>query len=526
MKSYLPEQFDPRERVMLAPYVTDVDAQVFGLRNLDVEVAAALFARYSRSARSLRRTLLEEFVGDLGPARPSSEQARTRALLDRVIGEYGDDSVAQLGVVHVAIEQVPALLARRIERGRLASYLEQSTRYVLLGRRRDGTWPMYVPEGLSPTTRHLYDDAVERSFQAYDAVRSATLSLLASRDGGEEEALRRAQRAAALDAARGLLPLGVLTNVGVVASAQAAERLVWRLRADTTPGAHDVAEQLARVLHELVPGLTQRMDRPDRGGAMVAYLGKTRAHAEPPWSWNVTLAEPRVRLRRWDPDAEAVVGAWILVERGDAPTLDVARAMLDRSGPAALDALFHSYVGERSNRRHLPGRALEAATYHVEVECDVGAYRDLARHRLLTLIEPPIAPGLGFSVAPLVEEAGLWPFVARHLEDLGRLVEEVRELAGAGVARLLLPFATQVRFGLVVNARELMHLLELRSQPQGHPTYRQVALALWRAVGEVGHRRIADAMSFVDAGGYTVGRLEAERRYEARSQVRGKDQLP
>jgi len=524
--SYLPEIFSDEERARLAPFVTDVDAQVFGLVGLDQEVAAALFARYSRTARSLRRTLLEEFLaveGSVAHARGAG-RARADALLARVIGDYGDDSVAQLAVVHVGIEQVPALLARRIERGRLASYLEQSTRYVpLVERRRDGSRPAFVPVELAGATRERYLKGIEASFAAYERVFAGVKAHLAAARPPKDEASRRAQRAAALDAARGLLPLATLTNVGVVASAQAAERLVWRLRAEATPGAAMAAEGLARVLRVLVPGLTQRMDREDRGGRVVEYLSRTRGRPEPPWRWEVRVVDPEVRLAQWDPRAEEEVAAWILFERGEVGSPSEGRQRVGELGPAGVDALWAAYVGDRSNRRHLPGRALEVATYEVVISCDVGALRDLGRHRMLTFVEPPIVPGLGFSRSELVEEAGLADDVVGHLRALGPIVEEVRQAAGPDVARLLLPFATQVRFGMVVNARELMHLVELRSQPQGHEAYRRVAVELWRSLEAVGHHRLAAAMSFVDTQGYTVGRLEAERRSEAHARAVGKD---
>ncbi|ACU53864.1 thymidylate synthase complementing protein ThyX [Acidimicrobium ferrooxidans DSM 10331] len=524
MASYLPEQFDEAERARLAPFVTDVDGRVFGLVGLDEEVVAALFARYSRTSRSLRRTLLEEFAPRVEDAvRAGVGRERTEALLARVIGEYGDDSVAQLAVVHFAIEQIPALLARRIERGRLAAYLEQSTRYVPLATRRsDGSWPAYVPDGLAPRAARAYDEAIEASFRAYAAVLEAVEDHLAKLDPPADAPARRAQRAAALDAARGLLPLAVLTNVGVVASAQAAERLVWRLRADATPGASEVADEIARVLGVLVPGLTQRMDRPDRGGRMVEYLRETRGGVEVPWHWNTAIVEPSVRIVRADEDAERRVAAWMLFERGEVDSVDQGLAAVEARGEEGLDALFVAGVGHRANRRHLPGRPFEAAVYELEITCDIGAFRDLARHRILTLLEPPLVPGRGFALSDLVVDAGVAPLVLEHWERLGPLVASVVAEAGPSVGRLLLPFATQIRFAVVVNARELMHLVELRSQPQGHPVYRRIAIEAWRALEAVGHRRIAGAMEFVDTEGYTVGRLAAERRSEVRSMQSGR----
>src|SRR5919199_2459992 len=129
------DQFSPDERARLAPYFTNLDSPVFALVNLPEVVKGALFARYSRSDKSLRRLFLDEFVGDLDTAGDLSVDAtvgvrRAEALYERVFNEYGDDSVAQLGGVHLACEQSSNLLTKVLEWGRLAAYLEQSTRYV------------------------------------------------------------------------------------------------------------------------------------------------------------------------------------------------------------------------------------------------------------------------------------------------------------------------------------------------------------------------------------------------------------
>src|SRR6266849_2121648 len=148
------DQFSPEERAALSPYFTNLDGPVFALVNLPEVVKGALFARYSRSPKSLRRLFLDEFAGDLPPAdapRSGSAEtgvARAEDLYQRVFLEYGDDSVAQLGGAHLACEQSSQLLAKVLERGRLAAYLEQSTRYVPYDDRPGGRWRYHVPPEL------------------------------------------------------------------------------------------------------------------------------------------------------------------------------------------------------------------------------------------------------------------------------------------------------------------------------------------------------------------------------------------
>src|SRR5215468_1296073 len=143
------ETFTPEERRRLAPYFTNLDRPVFALTNLPETVKGALFARYSRSAKSLRRLFLDEFRGDMGTEvhAPSAGVGTARAdkLYARVLNEYGDDSVAQLGGAHIACEGVSNILTKVLERGRLMAYLEQSTRYVPYTDRPDGRWKYRVP---------------------------------------------------------------------------------------------------------------------------------------------------------------------------------------------------------------------------------------------------------------------------------------------------------------------------------------------------------------------------------------------
>src|SRR5881394_3166670 len=145
---YAAETFSDTEAEILRRYVTNLDQPVFALVNLPEVVKGALFARYSRSAKSLRRLFLDEFVGELDISGDQTIDAtvglrRAEDLYDKVFFEYGDDSVAQLGGVHLACEQASNLLTKVLEWGRLMSYLEQSTRYIAYDQRLGGRYRYY-----------------------------------------------------------------------------------------------------------------------------------------------------------------------------------------------------------------------------------------------------------------------------------------------------------------------------------------------------------------------------------------------
>src|SRR5579884_1822500 len=166
------ETFTPDEARVLAPYFTNIDRPVFALRNLPEAVKGALFARYSRSAKSLRRLFLDEFADRIGssPRAADSAPGRQRAdeLYARVLGEYGDDSVAQLGGAHLACEGVSNVLTKLLEWGRLMAYLEQSTRYVPYTDRPGGRWRYHVPAELGGAElRAEYMRVLDRAFDTY-----------------------------------------------------------------------------------------------------------------------------------------------------------------------------------------------------------------------------------------------------------------------------------------------------------------------------------------------------------------------
>src|SRR5271170_6068843 len=174
MFPYSEERFTADEEAVLRRYVTNLDQPVFALVNLPEVVKGALFARYSRSPKSLRRLFLDEFVGELDVSGDASVDAtvglqRAEELYDRVFFEYGDDSVAQLGGVHLACEQASNLLTKAIEWSRLMSYMEKSTRYVAYDTRLDNGRYRYYRDPLlldSPLGARYVGD-MDRLFDAY-----------------------------------------------------------------------------------------------------------------------------------------------------------------------------------------------------------------------------------------------------------------------------------------------------------------------------------------------------------------------
>jgi thymidylate synthase ThyX len=530
MFPYAAETFTADERELLTRYFTNLEGPVFALVNLPEVVKGALFARYSRSAKSLRRLFLDEFVGELDVTGDTSLDAtvglrRAEELYERVFLEYGDDSVAQLGGVHLACEQSSNVLTKILEWGRLMSYLEQSTRYIPYDIRLSSGHYRYRrdPEILESPLGARFVGDMDRMFDTYGELLPELQAFLVRRlpkpAGTSDVAYRQSIRARALDGLRGLLPTGSLSNVGIYGSGQSFERLLLRMRVHPLPEARYYAELILTELRKVIPSFLSRVDRPERGGAWSSYLAKCHADTEAVVSrlWLVEVPRPgaSVTLVDFDPAGEDKVAAAICYRYANLP----AAAIDERVGALSADdrvALIRAYVGERTNRRHVPGRALERTSYRFDVVSDYGAFRDLQRHRMLTIEWQRLGPDLGYEVPEIVVEAGLSERYVASMERSKSLHDALApyfpEQAAYAVA-----LGFNIRYVMEMSAREATHLIELRSGVQGHPTYRTIAHEMHRLIDEqAGHHAIAAAMSFVDHGEHELGRLQAEERSAAR----------
>jgi thymidylate synthase ThyX len=527
------ESFTDEERRRLAPYFTNVDRHVFALTNLPETVKGALFARYSRSAKSLRRLFLDEFQKDLpsGPHAAEPQQVgmeRAERLYARVFSEYGDDSVAQLGGAHLACEYASNILTKVLERGRLMAYLEQSTRYVPYTDKLHGRWRYHVPEEIGHgTLRQQYIGTMDAAFEGYSRLIPVMQEYFAARhpkSPSDSDAVHRAAvRAKALDTLRGMLPAATQSNVGIYASGQAYEMLLLRMRAHPLEEVRACAEEMLRELRKVIPAFLTRVDIPDRGGRWTEYLEDLRdkAAARVAALGPVIIEDrPEVSLTEFDPEGEAKVAAAALYPDSDLPDdqlLAIARGMttLER------DSLLRAAAGDRANRRHRPGRAFERTSYRFDILTDYGAFRDLQRHRLLTIDWQGFTPAHGFNEPEAIAAAGVQDDWRRVVRASAELYETITAAGWKTVASYAVAMAYRVRFYMQMNAREAMHVIELRTAPQGHPAYRRVCQEMHRLIAEgAGHRGIAAAMQFADHSEVELERLGAERALERKRAAR------
>ncbi len=524
------EVFTPEERAALAPYFTNLDGPVFALVNLPEVVKGALFARYSRSPKSLRRLFLDEFRNNVaGETRgatsvPNRGTKRAEELYERVFFEYGDDSVAQLGGVHLACEGASNILTKVLEWGRLMAYLEQSTRYVPYDDRPGGRWRYHVPAELDGALRERYVATLDRAFETYAAwlprLREFYQVKFPRAPGDSETVYRVTIRAKALDTLRGLLPAATTSHVGIYGTGQAYEQLLLRMRAHPLAEVRHCADLMLAELRKVIPAFLRRVDLPERGGMWSDYLAETREATQKAAERVLADVEPaprpEVMLTDFDPEGEVKVVAaalYAVSSLADDQLLAAARRMSQEERLAVLQA----YVGRRRNRRHKPGRAFERTSYRFDVLGDYGAFRDLQRHRLLTLEWQRLTPRHGYVLPEAVDEVGAAADWRRTMEESAALYDAVTAAGLPDVASYAVAMACRVRFYMEMNARQALHVIELRSAPQGHPAYRRICQAMHRLIAErAGHHAIAAAMSFADHSAVELERLEAERAAERR----------
>jgi thymidylate synthase ThyX len=534
-RSVAVSEFSAKERAILGPYFTNLDRGVFALRNLPEVVKGALFSRYSRSSKSVRRIFLDEFVNnpdlDLAPAASGAEDdvvaaERAEQFYERVLVGYGDDSVAELGGAHVALEGISALAAKEIEDSRIGlSPLEKSTRYVFFDRQVDGRFEYVRPHDLmhSPLAE-IYTRSMDACFQLYSDAINPLSDMLTEQfprdDGVSERAHRAAIRAKAADILRSLLPAGHLTNVGLFGNGRAYEYLLIKMAASQLAEVRELGYQLGRELALVIPAFTRRAGS-ERGRDHSAYLRnreQTVSVLVPPPSGREPHAAP-VTILDYEPEAETKVLASLLYPHADQPLIELRR-YVDNLDLAGRLELLHAHLDGRQGRHRKPGRAFEMADYTVEFCANFGVYKDLQRHRLNTQQRQRLSTNLGYSMPP--EIAGT-PFEERFRECMAIADAAYQSLVERFPyeAQYAVPAAYRMRWMMKLNLRELCHMVELRSTIQGHPDYRAIVHELTRQVRAI-HPVLGElATQFVDWSDVDLARLQSEQRNEEKAQALG-----
>ena len=520
-------------------FFTNLDGPVFAIVNLPEVVKGALFARYSRSPKSVRRLFLDEFyhapeagiatlADEIDDTDPSIGVKRAEDLYERVFSQYGDDSVAQLGGAHLAVEQPSNLLTKILEWGRLGAYLEQSTRYIFYDQKLGDRYRYTVPHEMAASGLHdEYVDLMDWLFDTYSSLVTRLVpyyeTLYPRQEGDSKFIWRSTIRAKACDDLRGPPP-----RLNPVPRRHLRHRPVLRDDADADAGppaggGPSLCRPHAERAAQSHPGVHEASRRPRarrRLGQLPARYRRSHGRAGARLD---AAPEPRgeVTLVDWDPEAELKTAAAALYPYTSLPDDQILAAVRTLSEAERVE-LIRSYAGNRANRRHKPGRGMERSDYRFDILCDYGIFRDLQRHRMLTIDWQRLSPLHGYVTPESISDIGAVPTWDEAMARTADLHSRISDRLGPDVAQYAVPFAYKIRFFFQLNAREAFHLIELRTGEGGHPDYRRICQLMHREIRDrAGHRVLSDAMTYVDHEDYDLARLEGERRAAAKRAALG-----
>ncbi|MBI1972013.1 MAG: FAD-dependent thymidylate synthase [Candidatus Aenigmarchaeota archaeon] len=523
------QEFTEEELRTLEPFFSNMDKDIFVIKNLPEVVKGALFSRYSRTTKSVRRVLLDEFikkpemgfaqiVGSMETASQADAIKKAEEFYDRVLVDYGDDSVAELGGAHIACENVSIIATKVLEDARIGlSPLEKSTRYVYFDQVENGSYKFYrEPALMASEFADAYMQTMNLLFGTYakmvEPVKKFVVERFPKTDDVSDRAYQSTIRAKACDIIRGLLPAGTLTNMGIYGNGRAFEYLLIKMRANRLAEIRNIADAMKAELATVIPSFVKRV-ADKHGDAYASYIAKSygdtgRLAAKLAPAENSSGA---VTLVDYDRDAELKVISAILYPHTHLPESRLREAV-SRMSDDERKEILRAYVSERANRRHRPGRAFENAYYKFDIVGNYGIFRDLHRHRVLTQERQALTTNHGFDTPKELAEAGLDAGFKDAMQAAKNAFELIAKKFPAE-AQYVVPLAYKIRWYFLMNLREVYHLCELRSVRQGHPDYRIVAQRMFEEVKKI-HPNLAAFASFLDTNTYGLERLEAEKRID------------
>ena len=486
-------------------------------------VKGALYARYSRSPKSLRRLFIDEFWNEEDKIDSIEiDSSKAEKLYERVFTQYGDDSVAQLGAAHIACEQSSNILTKVLEWGRIASYLEQSTRYIYYDKKLGDKYRYITPPEIkgSPLEK-IYTETMDKIFDVYSELVRTLVDIykveFPQEEGISNQAYNGTIRAKACDVARYFLPASTLSSVGIFASGQAYEQMIMKMRVHPSEEVRNYADMILEELRKVIPSFLKRVDVENRGVEWSNYMRKNQIETANYVSKNLDKipsikndeVNDEVQLVEWESGAERKIAAYCLYSSSQ-KSLKELNKFVENLSESEIKEILLNYTGTRTNRRHKPGRAFENSFYTFDILSDYGAFRDLQRHRLMTIEWQKMTPDLGFDMPEEVNKAGLIDKCLSLVETSVELYKKLdREFPDIKEYALL--FGHKIRYSVTLNVRQAFHLIELRTAKQGHVSYRNICQKMHMLIKQkAGHNVFHELMSFVDHENYELQRLDSE----------------
>ncbi len=536
------EEFSDEEKEILRQHFSNTDKPLFAITTSKQVDRGALMSRYSRSNKGMRRIFLDEFL---------KNPNRGEEFYNKVLLEYGDDSVAELGEAQIAIEGISNIATQKIEDRRIGlSYLEKSSRYVAFDQKVNDRYKYYrEPLIMNSEFAEKYVEVCELDFDTYhkhlgtmmkyvqekepidsmtfrESETGSSVPFSNLKDQSDIESAKRiytgTARAKALDIMRSLLPACTMTNVGITGNGRAFEYLLSILYGSELDEERHIAKMLHDELNLVIPSFVRRAN--DKyGKALQDYLKKTEGTVKSlvkTYLSNISIQRSAsVSLIECEDNdtAEKKTVTAILYQGAEGHSLTQIKEVVKSMSQEERGKIIDDYTMHRTNKRHRPGRAFEVIDYTFDLFTNFGIFRDLHRHRVLTLARQLLTTKHGYDTPTEIEDLG----IGKDFDDCMYKTREVYDQIARKYpqqAAYVVNFAYRYPYFMKMNLREACHLIELRTVPQGHPDYRKVAQMMYRAI-ENAHPNLARGIHFVDLQDYTLGRLDAEKKTELKRRL-------
>jgi len=528
-------EFSIKEKEILSDHFSNADDNVFAIITPRQVDRGALMSRYSRTDKSMRRIFLDEFL---------QNKNRGEEFYNRVLLEYGDDSVAELGEAQIAIEGLSNIAVKKIEDRRIGlSYLEKSSRYVAWNKKINGQYRFYrEPVLMNSKFGDLYLDTCNFSFEVYSKNIEPMIKYIRekypiekytfkdSKDGTEksfsklkeENDIKSANmiyngstKAKALDILRGLLPASTLTNVGITGNGRAFEYLLTILASSELKEEQDLASKIKKELDTTIKAFVRRAD--DKyGKAFQNYLQQIKKTSK-----IVTkeikpkiISGVRTQLVDYEPEKTAIdkIITSIIYEQSPSTSYNIIMQQVKKLPDEKKRKIISAFTKLRQNRRHRPSRAFESVYYTFDLLNNFGMFRDFHRHRALTLERQLLTTDHGYNIPNEIKTLGIEKEYIECMAKTKQTFDKIR-IKHPEQGQYVVNFAYNYPYFMKFNLREACHLIELRTVPQGHIDYRRVAQQMFKEINKV-HPNLSKIMKFVDLKEYDLERFESEKRSE------------
>lgn len=477
------------------------DRQVFLInfpRQIDM---GALLSRYSRTAKlDIREVYEKEF---------ENNESRGKEFYERVFLEYGDESVAELVNVHIAIQDISNLLVKEIEETRIgASYIEKSSRYVRYDMKHNGRY-LYLPfekTGIKKDFENEYEELMNWMFSYYskslpsliDMIREANPFSNVSEDLSEQnrKAYETAIRSRALDDIRAILPVSTLTNVGISSNARALAGIIQKLDAAGYKEARDISDAVYYELNSEY-GEIIKSARNEHGRAHSAFISKVKS-----------MDKLNIHIHSFDRDVA-------LLNYNSEGLKFISD---NKPNGNNKEYLIQEIAGHRMNRRDKLPRQFEFIDYVFSLRMNYGAFREFQRHRMFTILRGLLTPDNGFQIPEYIgKNRELVEEFNAICSRSAVLYKKIKEAGQKIEAQYVLPFASMYNIEVKGNLRELVYFTELRSTPQAHPDLRKLSISMADEI--IAKEKSFEALfKFLDRNSYPLGRFSQESRKEKKLQ--------